>query len=152
MKNLRKLALCVVLLLTYAGLHAQNGNATVSEVKVYDMGNGAGMMEVRISGNLSGSVHEGTFSVSGNRIAGGTATGTISESIRVIDPESPNGNGNGNINGNQAVILYGMFSLLPATGNGPDLVGVDVQIVRHHVGESDRYFRKAAQVNLWVAP
>jgi hypothetical protein len=86
--------------------------------------------------------------VSGFRISGGT----LGESNRVIVPEQLPGNGNNSPHGNQAVILKGMVSLTPSTGNGSDLLDVTVRVVSRHVGESDRYFSKAVSVNLWFTP
>ena len=38
------------------GNSGQRGNAVISEVKVYDLGDGKGLIEVRVSGNLAHTV------------------------------------------------------------------------------------------------
>lgn len=150
MQPLRNLSLFILLLMGTLGLRAQNGNAVISEVKAYDLGNGTARLEVRISGNLAYTVQGGTFSVTGDRIPGGTAGGGIGDASRVFVAPAPTGNGNSN--GNQAVVIAGLFPVMASAGNGPDFVTVDITVVSRHVGESDRYITKASHVNLWVAP
>ncbi len=136
MQNLRNFTFLLLLVMGTLGLRAQNGNAVISEVKVYDLGNGTGSIEVRVSGNLSASVVQGTFTISGDRIPGGTVSGGIGESIRVILPEEGQlpRNGNGNNNGNQPVILTGLFSLSAPSGNHPAVFDVTIVLNRPGLG------------------
>lgn len=114
------------------GLRAQNGNVVVSDVKVYDMENGTGMIVVHVSGNLAEFYPGGTFTISGDLVAGGTASGGIGDNTRVIiEPITPgNGGGNGNGNGNQQVVLAGVFPMRAATGNESDEVQIDGRLLR----------------------
>jgi hypothetical protein len=105
-----------------------NGNAVVSEVEVQDMGNGTAMITVRISGNQAYTVTGGTFEISGDRIAGGSAGGGIGTESRVfIQPVYP---GNGNSNGNQPVLLAGLVSLESGSENGNDQVDMTFHLRR----------------------
>ncbi len=131
MKNLKLFSLLLLLIFAGIGAHAQNGNAVVSEVKLYDMGNGSGILAVRVSGNLAHLYNRGSFSATGDRVPGGTVGGGIGLSSRVVVvPPSPgNGNGNnGNGNGNQPVILAGVMPLSPSTGQQSDFVTVDLRV------------------------
>lgn len=103
-----------------APVFAQNGNSVVSEVKVYDMGNGTGTIEVRISGNQAEQISALSFIVSGDRIPGGAISSILSGSRPVNQP------------GNPAVILTGGFPLLPGGGNQPDFV--DLHIAGYEFG------------------
>lgn len=102
------------------GNNNNNGNAVVSEVEVQDMGNGTAMITVRISGNQAYTITGGTFVISGERIAGGSAGGGIGTDSRVIiQPVYP---GNGNSNGNQPVLLAGLVPLEVGSENSNDQV------------------------------
>ena len=93
----------------------QHGNAVISEVQVYDLGNGTGLVEVRVSGNLANTVTGGSFTTGGNidcRACGGFLTVERSE----------------NYLGTNAVILTGGFTLAPAIGNQPRFVELDIQV------------------------
>ncbi len=78
------------MLMATLGLEAQNqnDNAVISEVKVYDLGNSAGMIEERASGNRRLLTFNGTVVVTGDRIPSGTVTVGISESIRAFCPSN----------------------------------------------------------------
>lgn len=126
MKNLRTIVCMLFLLSMGMAVHAQNGNAVVSQVDIQDMGDGTGMIVVRISGNLAENYPGGTFAISGDRVSGGTAGGGIGTNTRVfIEPPVP---GNGNSNGNQAVLLAGLFPIAPGTENGDDKVSVNLTL------------------------
>ncbi|HEX2899614.1 MAG TPA: hypothetical protein VHS96_07845, partial [Bacteroidia bacterium] len=84
MKNLKLFSLFLLLIIAGFSLQAQNGNAVVSEVKVEDLGDGTGMIVVRISGNQASNYLGGTFSISGDRVVGGTVAGGIGNETRVI--------------------------------------------------------------------
>ena len=111
------------------GNGGQNGNAVISEVQVYDLGNGTGRIEVRVSGNLANTVTGGSFTLV--RVGPGdqpSATGFL------VGPE--------NQLGNQSVILIGGFNLAPAFGNGPRFVDLDIQV-------QGAFFR--SKVHIWKA-
>lgn len=132
MQHLRILSLLLLLLTGTLGLRAQNGNAVVSEIKIYDMGNGTGIITARISGNQAYLYTGGGFTATGTRIPGGTVSGGIGSSARtiVVPPSPGNGNGNGNTNpnGNQAVILAGVLPLSPSSGQQSDFITVDLRV------------------------
>ncbi len=126
MRNLKNLTLFVLLLMGTLGLSAQNGNVVVSEVKVEDMGNGTGMIVVKLSGNQASEFAGGTFVIAGDRVANGSAGGTIGEGGRVVvEPPVP---GNGNSNGNQQVLLAALFPI--GSGNGSDEVVMQFTFIR----------------------
>lgn len=118
----------MLLLMATLGLRAQNGNAVISEVKAYDMGNGTGILTVRVSGNLASNYVGGSFSISSDRIPGGSAGSGLGIDTRAIVVSPAPGNGNGNSNGNQAVILTGAFPLQPQSGNQPSSATVDLRV------------------------
>lgn len=128
MKTPRILSLLVLLLMATLGLQAQNGNAVVSEIKLYDMGDGTGILAVRVSGNQAYLYTGGSFAATGDRIPGGSAGGGIGSSSRVHVVSPAPGNGNGNSNGNQAVILTALVPLTPSSGNQPDFVSIDLRV------------------------
>jgi hypothetical protein len=128
MQHLRNLSLIILLLMATLGLQAQNGNAVVSEIKLYDMGNGTGILAVRISGNLAPQYVRGGYKATGDCIWRGTSSGGIGTATRVPILAPTPGNGNGNSNGNQEVILTGLVPLAPTTGTGPDFVTIDLSI------------------------
>jgi hypothetical protein len=118
---MRKLALFMFMLLTVASVgssYAQNGNAVVSRVDIEDLGNGTGMIVVKISGNQASEYTGGTFTISGDRIAGGSAGGGIGDQSRVIVQAPVPGNGNSN--GNQQVLLAAIFPI--GSNDGSDEV------------------------------
>jgi hypothetical protein len=122
MKNLRNLTLFTFLLLTSLGLIAQNGNVVVSHIEIEDLGNGTGMIVVKLSGNQAASYLGGAFTISGDRIANGSASSGLGVDSRVfIAPPVP---GNGNSQGNQQVLLAGIFPI----GSGPGSDDVDIQL------------------------
>ncbi|MFY0685658.1 MAG: hypothetical protein JXQ90_00760 [Cyclobacteriaceae bacterium] len=83
MKNIFQLSFVLLLLLSGVGVvNAQNGNAVVSEVKIYDEGNGSAKVEIRISGNLAESQTTVGFTVQGNRIPGGSVAGVAQVTTR----------------------------------------------------------------------
>ncbi len=131
---MKKIGLFLILLLsltTFGSAFAQNGNAVVSETKIYDMGNGTGIITARISGNLAYLYHGGSFTATGSRIPGGSVSGGIGSSSRaiIVPPTPGNGNGNnGNGNGNQPVILAGVLPLSPSTGQQSDIITVDLRV------------------------
>lgn len=96
---------------------SQNGNAVVSEVQVYDLENGYGRIEVRISGNLATSDPQGTFTISGDIIPGGSATGTVLGSREL--PQGP---------GNAQVILSGSFPISNQGGSQNDIVEIELSV------------------------
>lgn len=90
--------------------NGQQGNAVISEVKIYDNGNGTGTIEVRISGNQAHEVRDVAINLTSARISG-TATLSTSQSRTggglSIEPSAGNGN---------TVIIQGDFHLLPSPG------------------------------------
>ena len=131
MQNLRKLSMFVLLVLATLGLRAQNGNVVVSHIDLEDLGNGTGMIVVKLSGNQASDYDGGVFTISGDRIANGSASSGIGAGSRVfIAPPVP---GNGNSNGNQQVLLAGVFPI--GSGSGSD--EVTMQFTFHHrIGHS----------------
>jgi hypothetical protein len=132
MQNLRNFSLFLLLLMATLGLQAQNGNAVVSEVKLYDIGGGTGILVVRVSGNQAYQYTGGSYTATGARIVGGAASSGIGASSRVpvVAPTPGNGNGGGNSNpnGNQSVLLTAYVPLTPSSGHGPDFVTVDLSV------------------------
>ena len=124
---MKNIFLFLFLLMATAGLQAQNGNAVISEVKLYNMGDGTGVLTVRVSGNLAYQATGGTFVATGDIVRGGRATGGIGDANRIV-VESPGNGHNNNGNGNQAVILTGSVPLGPTTGQGPDFVDIDLSV------------------------
>ena len=113
MKN--QIQILSVLLMTFlaGSLFAQNGNAVISEVKVYDLGNGTGLVDVRVSGNQAYLATHGSIQLTGaDRLGMG---------MLFV-------NNQGNQPGNNDVILSGTFILPPSFGNGSDFVEMDIQI------------------------
>lgn len=125
MKNVKSISLFLFLLLATLGLRAQNGNVVVADVKVYDMENGTGMIVVHLSGNQASDYPGGSFVISGDRVAGGSASGGIGTNTRVFTAPPVPGNSNNN-NGNQTVYLAGIFPMAPDHGGNPsDDVNMD---------------------------
>lgn len=117
--------------------YAQNGNVVVSSVDVEDLGNGTGMIVVKLSGNQASEYTGGTFVISGDRIAGGSAGGGMGDQSRVfVQPPVP---GNGNSNGNQQVLLAAMFPI--GAGNGSDEVTMQFTLRRIGNGLDYTYSR-----------
>lgn len=86
MKKFIQLNFLLLFFLSGIGLvNAQNGNAVVSEIKIYDEGNGSATVEVRISGNLASSQNTVGFSVQGDRIPGGSVAGVAQVTTRCFD-------------------------------------------------------------------
>jgi hypothetical protein len=135
MQNLRNLTLFVLLLMGTLGLRAQNGNGgqngnvVVASIDLQDLGNGTGMIVVKLAGNQASDYDGGTFTISGDRIANGSASSGIGAGSRVfIAPPVP---GNGNSNGNQQVLLAGVFPI--GSGTGSDEVTMQFTF-RHRIG------------------
>ena len=116
MKNMKLFFALFVIIAFNATLFAQNGNMVISEVQVYDLGNGTGLVEIRISGNLAYTATSGSFTVAGVEIPGGQVTSFLAGTRPVKQP------------GNQSVILTGSFPLSPIIGNGPGFVELDIQV------------------------
>lgn len=86
MKHIFQISLVAILLFSGFGIvNAQNGNAVVSEVKIYDEEDGTASVEIRISGNLSANVRTVAVSVSGDRIPNGTISGVAGITTRCVD-------------------------------------------------------------------
>ncbi len=64
----------------------QNGNAVLSSVDVTADGNGTVTFEMKISGNLAGTVDAVQFSVAGDLIPGGTYS-TLIDHSRYLNPD-----------------------------------------------------------------
>lgn len=132
------------MLLTVASVgfsYAQNGNFVLADVQVQDLGNGSAMIVVHISGNQASEFTGGLFQISGDRIPGGTVGGGMGDQSRVII--QPPVNGNGNTNGNQQVVLAGVFPISPSVGNGNqgDQVTMDFRLRRIGNGIDYTYSR-----------
>jgi hypothetical protein len=143
MQNLRNLTLFVLLLMGTLGLRAQNGNGgqngnvVVASIDIQDLGNGTGMIVVKLSGNQASNYDGGTFTITGDRIANGSASSGIGAGSRVfIDPPVP---GNGNSNGNQQVLLAGVFPI--RSGAGSDEVTMQFNFRDRTVGLDWTYSR-----------
>jgi hypothetical protein len=134
MKNARLFSFLFLLMLTSTLAKAQsgngngnyqgpNGNAVVSEVKVYNDNNGTGTIEVRVSGNLAYAISGGGITISGDRISGTVSLGTDQSRVGsdlIISPSSGNGS---------SIIVSGNFPMLPRTaGNSPDFVDVNIEL------------------------
>jgi hypothetical protein len=131
MKTIKSISLALAMLIVTAfGIQAQNGNVVVADVKVYDMENGTGMIVVHLSGNLADDYPGGTFSISGDRVTNGSASGGIGTNTRVYT--APPVHGNGNSNGNQTVYLAGVFPLDQSHGNGNQNDDVTMDFRFHH--------------------
>ena len=109
MKNTKLLFALFAMMLFSVILFGQNGNMVISEVQVYDLGNGRGIVEVRVSGNLANTVTGGSFTTGQCRACGG--------------PLTVESSGN-----NNSVILSGNFQLAPSIGHGPNFVEIDIQV------------------------
>ena len=70
---MRKPFILAFMLLIGIMAQAQNSTPVVSEVQVYDLGGGTGLIEVRLSGNNLELVNAVPVSISGDAILGGTA-------------------------------------------------------------------------------
>lgn len=112
----RIFSLTLLMLFLSMGLHAQNGNAVVSEVTVYDNEDGSGSVEVRISGNLSTDINGAMISLSGARIPGGSYVSVASSNTRPCSAC-----------GGVEVILVMDFPLGPGVGPQDDFVDVSIQ-------------------------
>ena len=110
------------------GNGGQNGDAVISEVQVYDLGNGTGLVEVRVSGNLANTVTGGSFSTPENCLVCGSG-------ILIVEPS-------GNVPGNR-VVLTGGFSLAPAIGNQPRFVDLDIEVYGENFRQEARQQRRA---------
>lgn len=128
MKNVKIFSFFLILIMATLGIRAQNGNAVISEVKAYDLGNGTGVITVRVSGNLASNYVGGSFTISSDRIPGGSAGSSIGIDSRAIVVSPAPGSGNGNSNGNQSVILTGAFPLLAPSGNPSDHATIDLRV------------------------
>jgi hypothetical protein len=128
MKHLKSIFLFALLLAATLGLRAQSGNVVVADLKVYDMGDGSGMIVAHIAGNQAENYTGGTFAITGDLVAGRIATGGIGDNTRLpVDPITP-GNGGGNTNGNQQVVIAAVFPILQPTGNESDDFHVQVTL------------------------
>lgn len=138
---MRKLALFLFILLTVASVgstYAQNGNVVVASIDLEDLGNGTGMIVVKLSGNQASEYDGGTFTISGDRIANGSASSSIGAGSRVfIAPPVP---GNGNSNGNQQVLLAGVFPI--GSGSGSDEVIIQLSIRPRTTGLDWTYMKR----------
>lgn len=86
MKHFFQISLVVLFLFSGFGfVIAQNGNAVVSEIQIYDEEDGTASIEIRISGNNAGTVGTVGVSVSGDRIVGGTVSSPAGVTTRCID-------------------------------------------------------------------
>lgn len=88
---------------------AQSGNVVVSEIKLYDMGSGLGLVEVHVAGNFASPDMDAAIEMAGDRISSRSAV------VRSVVSEG---------SGNQ-VMVTAQFSLLPAgPGNDNDEVNM----------------------------
>jgi hypothetical protein len=139
MKNLKLFSLFLLLTICGFSAYAQNGNVVVSHVDVEDLGNGTGMIVVKLSGNLADQYTGGTFTITGDAIAGRTAGGSIGEGGRVvIEPPVP---GNGNSNGNPQVLLAAVFPIGTPVTNDNDEVTMTFRLRRIGNGLDYTYSR-----------
>ena len=128
MKNLKLFSLFLLLILAGFGANAQNGNVVVSSIDIEDMGNGSGMIVVKLSGNLASQYTGGTFTITGDAVAGRAAGGSIGDGGRVVvQPPVP---GNGNPNGNEQVLLAAVFPIGAPVTNENDEVTLTVSLRR----------------------
>jgi hypothetical protein len=105
-------ALSLFLLLLVGKSFAQNGNAVISEVQVYSLGDGVGLLEIRVSGNLASTATGGGFTTgAGDRVA-----------VNLLSVSTPSSPGNG------SVILSGTFALTPLEESGAGFVELDIQV------------------------
>lgn len=92
------------------------------------------MIVVKLSGNQAYNYDGGTFVISGDRIANGSAGGSIGAGGRVVvEPPVP---GNGNSQGNQQVLLAAIFPI--GNGNGSDEVTMEFTF-RRRIGNGLDY-------------
>ena len=78
----------MLFLFLFSGLsfaNAQNGNAVISEIQVYDEGDGSATIEIRISGNLASSSISANIGVQGDRIVGGSVFTRAGVTTRCFD-------------------------------------------------------------------
>lgn len=115
MKKILALGFLMFLLLTSA---SAQGNTVVSDIAVFDEGNGTGTLEIRISGNDADNIYAASVSLSGDRIHGGSLSTRATTSTRPC----------AGCGGNSEVILTTSFPLTPALGNssGNEFVFVNV--------------------------
>lgn len=98
------------------GNSGSNGNAVISEIQVYDLGDRTGLIEVRVSGNLASTVTGGNFAVINPDDIRQNVTGSLLRTRVVGQP------------GNDEVILEGNFPLVPSSENGPSFVALEIQV------------------------
>lgn len=116
MQSKKSISAFILFFMLVFGLKAQNGNAVISEVRAYDLGNGMARLEVRVSGNLASSSMSATFTATKADGGGATVTGFLGGSRPV-----PNGNAN------DPVILSGNFLYTPS-GEHPEFYEFDIQL------------------------
>ncbi|MFN8397771.1 MAG: hypothetical protein U0176_24345 [Bacteroidia bacterium] len=128
MQHFRNFVCLLLLLVGAVHLNAQNGNAVIASVKVYDLGNGTGVLAVHVSGNQASNYVGGRFAVSSDRIPSNSFSGGLGVDTRYNVPNPAPGQGNGNSNGNQTVVLTAAFPLLPGSSNHSDFANVELRV------------------------
>lgn len=98
------------------GLQAQNGNAVVSQVEFYDLGNGQAALEVRISGNLASPYATGTFTAQRSDGSGAAVTGGLITDERPV------------LGGPSTVVMMGAFPFSPSISNGGDFYDFEINV------------------------
>lgn len=97
------------------------------------------MIVVKLSGNLASQYTGGTFTITGDAVAGRAAGGSIGDGGRVVvQPPVP---GNGNPNGNEQVLLAAVFPIGAPVTNENDEVTLTVSLRRIGNGLDYTYSR-----------